>query len=704
MTRRRLLAVAGAAAFGLRAGETAVIDRASSRLPAGLPPDLGCWFWGEREFAGDGWRAYLDEMAAHSPFGLLTTSLRYPEVEVTDPAVRDRIAAAAEYARGLGIGLVMDLDVRLARREFQRRWPDELQQMLRCRELRLDGDQPVVCRIEAAQLSDHYTHRTTPYVSLDGGLARVWRYRPGYSEVEEITDSVELRAAGAEAVELAIAPAAGWLACVAVWFTHLTPDVFAPHLIAFERSILDGYRDVPLAGVCKDEWGFPPDFGGVAVRRDLWSSAAYDAAYQAVVGRSLLDDALLLTHGPDGERRREAVDAYQRLGRERCVAVENAYYDNVKEVFGPSAFVGTHATWFPWPGRLEAKKNGLDWWQVRRDWAQTDEVTPLGCRTALAKKWRSPVWYNMYYDRSPESYARELWSAALSGGRVNIHPCWPVDDPVEGTRALLRGGLMRGLCRVRLLNYISQSPLDCPVAVVFGHDRLINWAGEGYGDSGWETVAGPLWRMGFPCDLIPSSELGEFRTAQGALWYGPQHYAAIGLYHCDGLQSTEQTVVAATDDPHDLVGPVLGHGIPPVTPAVVTPGLFGVEHIAPPRAGEARLIDGTSIFVRAEHDAAGDRFAERLSPAGQAVEVEAAGLLAVRFDDRRLVALAAGGLRRFRCRDLELSLAEPLDLALWRDDDGWAGVLQGWDGPVPPDLLRLTDRWQRLGVPRELGA
>lgn len=43
-----------------------------------------------------------------------------------------------------------------------------------------------------------------------------------------------------------------------VSYKHLTPDVFAPHLIEFTRQIIRNYSDIPLAGGMRDEWGFPP--------------------------------------------------------------------------------------------------------------------------------------------------------------------------------------------------------------------------------------------------------------------------------------------------------------------------------------------------------------------------------------------------------------------------------------------------------------
>jgi hypothetical protein len=50
-----------------------------------------------------------------------------------------------------------------------------------------------------------------------------------------------------------------------------------------------------------------------------------------------------------------------------------------------------------------------------------------------------------------------------------------------------------------------------------------------------------------------------------------------------------------------------------------------------------------------------------------------------------------------------IELPERVDLALWRDSRGhFHGVLQGWVGPVPAALQKLTQDWLHLSVPAPL--
>ncbi|MCC5021606.1 MAG: hypothetical protein J6386_01785 [Candidatus Synoicihabitans palmerolidicus] len=150
-------------------------------------------------------------------------------------------------------------------------------------------------------------------------------------------------------------------------------------------------------------------------------------------------------------------------------------------------------------------------------------------RTALAKKWNSPVWVSMHYmpDIPPgnfntDNYEVAAWSGALTGGRVN-HLGYG-----QSADIMFAGDFLRAETRIRMLNYIAPQPVDSPVAVVFGHAAAMNQAGPYFNDVGMK-LADELWFRGIPTDLIPTSEIdnGSLRVdANGAVTYGEQHYAA----------------------------------------------------------------------------------------------------------------------------------------------------------------------------------
>ncbi|HOX40481.1 MAG TPA: hypothetical protein PL033_21085 [Candidatus Brocadiia bacterium] len=710
-------------------------------------PGIGCWFWKEDEFRPGGYKAFIDLHAERSGFTLLTTSIRHP-VEVTDPSVHDQIKAATEYARSRGFGIVMDLDVRLARKAFMAAHPDEMQEIVRVREVPLSGAEPVIFEIESLTLGDHYTFRAEPYRPVSGRLLRVYSYFAGTNGIEpdsvkDITGVCEVIEASDKRVRVKL-PAdetgAGRKACVMAAFSLFTPDVFAPHLDEFQKNILRQYSEVPLAGACKDEWGFPGRFGPRA--DDLWFSKFMARAYaERRPGRDLARDFLLMALGEKGREgeRIAAINHYMEMCRLRNGEHETRFYCDIKEIFGPQAMSATHPTWYPFPTPEEVFKNGLDWWICRRDLAQTDEVTPFCARTALAKKWRSPLWYNMYYDSSPVSYEEDVWRHALGGGRINFHPPWP---PKEPGASLLNGNLLRADCRIRLLNYISTAPIDCPIAVVFGHARALNWEGPGLADAGIR-LTNALWEDGFYADLIPSSEIenGSLTISDdGAIQYGPQKYAAVILhqpqyerpriaeffrkaasrgksalfrvgewtvdfegrrYDAESGLPPEMKTVDGAGCAKAVIEFLQAKGIEPQTRCSLRGAAGFLTSMMPEPSGRCRLLDGTIIIASGAKDVMGDPISEAISSGGHEARFDAVGIAAVRFSaDGGVEAMAAGGLKSFACGAMRIELPERVDVALWREADGhWRGILQDCEGEIPEALKRITDRWTRLRSP-----
>jgi hypothetical protein len=103
-----------------------------------------------------------------------------------------------------------------------------------------------------------------------------------------------------------------------------------------------------------------------------------------------------------------------------------------------------------------------------------------------------------------------------------------------------------------------------------------------------------------------------------------------------------------------------------------------------------RLIDGTVLQI-----AGTSKISDRNVP------IDAMGVAAVRLNDKgRLETLAAGGLKHIKTGDFEISLDEPIDVALWTDGKGeWQGVLHSESGLLPEQFLRITKNWIRLRIP-----
>ncbi len=749
-------AVAAAGAIG--DDKTDNPEAVSARLPIG-PPVIGAWFPQENEMRNpDGYREFLDAAADSSHYTLLSTTMRNRGRQMTDASVHDWFKRAATYARQRGIGLVLELDPRHSIPAFAQQYPKALQQRLWLREV--DSAKEGEAVVEIGYGVGHGDAICVPGVN-DIALERVYVYERTIAGIEpdtvqDVTASCTVRDTGPGKRSVFIpsgdAGSKERKACVITRVTLNYPAVFSPEMPQFEADTARQYADLPLAGLMKDEAGYPAAHDGNPHKNGFWTSAWREADYaRRTGGRDLVRDSLLMCFGEAGREaeRQAAINQYMEQSRERNTHIEQSFYKLTKATFGPDAFVGTHDTVFPYPDAREFERNGLNWWTATRDYAQSDEITPYSCRTSMAKKMGGGVWFNQWYSPGIATYEKEIWRYALAGGRMNFHVLYPSSPPwVERGKDLLRSSLVRGDCRIRLLNSISDAPVDCPVAVIFGHANVMNWAGPSFNDIGTQ-LTDLFWQAGIYADLIPSTEIAEKALRvddNGDVWYGKQRYAAVVLYRpefenaataeffqraargktilcrigewtkdfngkpLDGnaaLPAPMKSAVDITTCAREAIARLTEAGVQPQTPAR---GMFpkwhgkGRESADMPASGHTRLTDGTVILVAGEENATGDPIRKTVRVNGHDVTFDAAGIAAVRLsEDGTLEAMAAGGLRHFKAGPVEIKLDQPADVAVWRDPKGvMQGVLQDYQGPVPADLAALTSNWLRLEVPTRL--
>ena len=713
-------------------------------------PGIGCWFWTAEEFKPESYKRFLDQHAKYSAFQLLTTSIRYP-ADVTDPKVHNQIKAAAEYAQDLGLGLVVELSPIFARSAFAEKYPAELQGLLRLRDVALKDTGEVSLSVEPVSADNFGYYGVASFGSISRRLVRAYSYvsgLEGIDSVRDITDRCKVDSADTRGIKLTIqceAQDKGRIVCVMAMLHLFTPDIFAPHLPDFELQVLQQYADVPLAGVCQDEWGFNPAYVVSPPNNLCYSKFMEEEYVRRRPGHDLLRDILLICKGEKGRigERAAAMNHYMEMYLQRNVEIEARFYQSTKKVFGKDALVGTHPTWQPELNAMEVYRNGVHWWGVPRDLAQTDESIPYCVRTALAKKWHSPLCYNMYYAPTTKPYEEELWRDALTGGRINFHPLFPDQmNNLSSNLLPVAGKLLRADCRVRLLNYISTAPIDCPVAVVFSHPNVTNWHSPNFGDAG-VSVCDRLWQDGYYADLIPSSEIaaGALKLSEdGHIQYGDQKYAAvvfyqpqyerpmIGEFFCkasdagktklfrigdwtmdfegntvDTQKALPKDMIAADEAGcvQDILTQLKESGVSPHTPCTMRSSGGFPASMMPEPSGQCRLLDGTVILASGEKDVLGDPIRKTIKVGVYEVSFDAVGVAAVRLaSNGKLEALAAGALKSFYGGGLAIELPEPVDIALWRDKKGrWQGIIQGWEGPIPPSLSAITKNWQRLAVP-----
>lgn len=221
---------------------------------------------------------------------------------------------------------------------------------------------------------------------------------------------------------------AGKRLLLAAVFSRGNPDPSSEDLYPFYEDLFRKVGRLALGGVANDEWGY-----GLSIeyRDGLYyvESFPYSGAMvrkYAEAGFDLDGELLYFGYAPLGDEGHalRVINRYVSGLRAQMKENNDWFYQTGKKYFGENAFIGVHPTLWGDPAdfSLDTLHNGLDWWEVRRDYAQTDEFVLLPIRLALAHKWGGTVWYNMWYSAHTElldTYWAETWNSARFGGRTH---------------------------------------------------------------------------------------------------------------------------------------------------------------------------------------------------------------------------------------------------------------------------------------------
>ena len=720
--------------------------RTIRRLPVQVVPENAFLSLSNIDFAQDDGTLVRDRIVRDvygrlSPYNCITLTLR-SRPDLSDAVTQARVKEVVDQAHREGMQVLMDIDVRLARDEFLRRWPDDAQGRLAF-EVAAPTNGVATFRMVPEFCGDHLTYGARRvYDVYRTRLVDAWAVRVDADGVgdpatlRKVTDRIcraELgcvlsgRVEGLRDDERLVALGE---------FTHWSADVFSPHLIPFTHELMARYKALGADGAMHDEWGFPSTHARQRAFRSFWHSRHFAAAYAARTGRDMVEDALLVVQPLKGREaeRRAAIDAYFALTFERNVAIETDFYDENKRLWGPDVYVTKHATWCPIPLVSEYFHNGLSWWGAKRDWAQSDEQCEVSHCLGMMRTFGGPCWMNEGYGPDAQHYPRNVWRYALCGGRMVYHGIYggttfkglpAAERRIRSQRDILTCGGAAAESRVRLLNLISRAQPASAAAFVFGHFRLMNRLDPAYQDYG-RAFLHALGRQGWQLDSFPSTALSALRVdAEGYVCAGEQRYPVVFLHRlsADDVAGwrrftggrTLATRIVAYDSP-----PVDGAQAEPMPDAATAARLLeqigavkqtpfgktglmrGSINLLPDPDGTLKLLDGTVARIKGcTPDPTGDPIEGTLSADGTAVEYAARGIFAVRVEKGEAVALAAGALTRVKAPGLELALDRPIDVALVKRNGAWRGLLQVPAAPaeVPAPLRRLTDDWRILIQP-----
>lgn len=333
------------------------------------------------------------------------------------------------------------------------------------------------------------------------------------------------------------------------------PDKMSDEYRQSEIELIEEMSDTGISGVTVDEWGIRPTTENGTIP-NLYISEDMKKCYFKHCVRDLYKDLLYFHHTPDNDKGISilVVNKYIETIRKRMSEDDAAIYDTTKRVLGEDAFVGFHPTWYCAPDgfAVESVYNGMDWWQVKRDYSQTDERVMIPIRLAMARGAKTPIWYNMWYSQRTldiKTYFKETWVNARFGGRTD-YLGYECNEPGVVLN-LYQDGLLESVSDMdevaTKINDFQNSLPDSRVLCLFAMEQFTNWQ---ITEHGCRTVnpkmkghkdivsfANKLFANNILFDLVPTSEIDRctLRVENGKIKYFNHDYDAIIIAGPDGM-------------------------------------------------------------------------------------------------------------------------------------------------------------------------
>lgn len=525
-------------------------------------PVILYWKWKEEAVNGGNLEKHLEDMIGRFAFDLLYVSIHHMECSFDDADLLEKAEKCEKILAEHGRKLLLDIDIRREFEGFARRYPGVHTYMTRFVEITLDEDGNGV-----VELPNGTRQRAGKNASAAGNdyIIKAWAleeldnksYKPG--SLADITDRSVLTnedASGNGDWVTRYAVKAGKAngnkkAVVFPALGYALPNPFSPEFYEYYSYLFEKAQHLKVGGAAIDEYGYSAVIeyeDDVFFTRHFPYTPYLSQAYGKLAGKPLEEELLHLAYAPPGDEGAalRTINYYLQTLRDVMRQNNDWFYYKTKEVFGKDAFVGVHPTLWGDPAdfTIDILLNGIDWWEVRRDYAQTDELVQYPIRMALAHKWGGRVWYNMWYSQNTrliDTFYSETWKGARFGGRTHYLGYECPNEP--GVLYLKFPGFLEAVDRmereIAKLDAFQESQPDSRVLIVFGMEAVSNWRLNGHLDGSLVRMRGSLSKVlkftqslfesGYLCDLVPSTEIvnGDVKLVNGKAVYGTQTYDAV---------------------------------------------------------------------------------------------------------------------------------------------------------------------------------
>ncbi|MDR3260779.1 MAG: hypothetical protein LBT78_02985 [Tannerella sp.] len=493
-------------------------------------PSIVYWFWDDHTITDKQYLKDIDKMAAHSPFDMIVPTPRFIDsvgfwdTEKMKPYLKE----AVDYAHQKGLKVVLQIYCmnRSTPVLFIRDFPVKKED---AEALIAEGECVLDAKGTGKVVNKPIPARYNKIIHAEA--VKIWLFKKtadGFYEAASLKEAdpewLNIQIHDDMSVEAGIsAPAAyaGYHAYVATAHYYNFFDVVSQEHSNIFKKMLDDYSDIPFDGAAVDENG---NMGllatnlknaGVIMTERTWSddfAAYYRNTYSSDPVRLLFD----MRYAPENkpEVRIKAINTYFEARTKGPLQPENFFYDYSKKLFGKDCFIGVHSTIHNSLTNDEVWSSGIDWWDLPREYGQTDERTPMPDRLGVGISGSQPIMYNMFYHKDKEAMFHEALDPAAYGVREHYH-AWndnywgknvEDDDFLEDLKPIES--------RIRLLNHFNPVAPRLPLLVIYNFPYIFNWYPDkdqlnimGIRQIDMQPLSSSIWKAGYPCAAIPSTWL-----------------------------------------------------------------------------------------------------------------------------------------------------------------------------------------------------
>jgi len=518
-------------------------------------PQIILWLYDSTMLSREAYRGMIDTLAEKGKYDLIFLTPRdgvdFYDVQTMHPVFKDLV----EYAHSKSLKVAIQF------------WPkkydvpvDKMERIIQEGEIVLNAQGKGDYSMTTHNIGMFFNCWEADYGILHKSeLFRVFIFKKtaeGFYDpatLKEITDKVTVSTTGNSVVKVSInagAQAKGYTAYILTQHYFKFCSNFSEEAVLNLRNILTAYSDIPFDGAGNDEYRnltIVPYWelaNTPHVFRDRIYSLPMAALFKEKTGKELEKALFDMRYAPEGkpEVRIAAINHYMNTLRQATLKVEQEIYNIGKKLFGENAFIGEHNTFHNSLETGEVWTTGFNWWNIKRDYGQTDEETPLPTKIGIGMSYPVNAMYNMYYQKSLDSLLNKAILDVRYGIRthyacVNDHQGW--GHSLEKPDALSQISKIENA--VRLMNRFNPSFPKISLLVIFGSEAQVNWypdeSKRGKYDIntlGIEDKAVQLWNAGYlnalvPTDLIVDGRLKLSENGKPSL-YGNVFDAVVFLY------------------------------------------------------------------------------------------------------------------------------------------------------------------------------